>query len=79
MYFLYRYYRGASGAMVAYDVTNRETFTNIQKWLKEIEVYCNKPVPMILRKLQVCKLVTFLYKVNSCSNVFPNQWGIRRI
>lgn len=33
------YYRGAQGAIVVYDVTNRETFSKIENWLHELETY----------------------------------------
>ena len=31
------YYRGANGALIVYDITNPETFQNLNKWFKEIE------------------------------------------
>ena len=31
------YYKGAAGAMIVYDVTKRNTFENVEKWLKEIQ------------------------------------------
>ncbi|KAF5182155.1 Ras-related protein rabc2a [Thalictrum thalictroides] len=34
------YYRGAQGIMLVYDVTRRETFTNLADvWAKEVELY----------------------------------------
>eukprot|EP00731_Ephydatia_muelleri_P017740 Em0010g838a len=30
------YFRGAAGAIVVYDVTNRESFENVQSWMKNI-------------------------------------------
>ncbi len=33
------YYRGANGIIIVYDVTNRKSYTNIIKWLGEIEKY----------------------------------------
>ncbi|MBA0724771.1 hypothetical protein Golax_021433 [Gossypium laxum] len=34
------YYRGAQGVIMVYDVTRRETFTNLSEvWAKEIELY----------------------------------------
>jgi len=35
------YYRGASGIMVVYDITDPESFNNINSWLIEIEKYFN--------------------------------------
>ena len=32
----YRYYRGAIGALLMYDITNRHTFDNVEHWLKEL-------------------------------------------
>ncbi len=29
------YYRGAAGALLVYDITRRETFTQLAKWLSE--------------------------------------------
>ena len=31
------YYRGASGIMVVYDITDPDSFNNINSWLIEIE------------------------------------------
>uniref|UniRef100_A0A1D1XC56 Ras-related protein RABC2a n=1 Tax=Anthurium amnicola TaxID=1678845 RepID=A0A1D1XC56_9ARAE len=38
------YYRGAQGIILVYDVTRRETFTNLSDvWAKEIELYSTIP------------------------------------
>ncbi|GAQ90434.1 Rab family GTPase [Klebsormidium nitens] len=38
------YYRGAQGIILAYDVTRRETFTDLSDiWLKEVELYSTNP------------------------------------
>ena len=33
------YYRGVQGAILVYDVTNRESFGKIENWLNELETY----------------------------------------
>jgi len=39
------YYRGAHGVILVYDVTNRETFDNLEQWFSELQTYCsNKDV-----------------------------------
>ncbi|CAJ2641512.1 unnamed protein product [Trifolium pratense] len=38
------YYRGAQGIIMAYDVTRRDTFTNLSEvWAKEVELYSTNP------------------------------------
>jgi len=38
------YYKGAKGALVVYDTTNKETFYNVDRWISEIK---EKSVPEI--------------------------------
>ncbi|CAN1282579.1 Ras-related protein Rab11C [Linum perenne] len=36
------YYRGAVGALLVYDITKRQTFDNVQRWLRELRDHGNK-------------------------------------
>ncbi|KJH50253.1 Ras family protein [Dictyocaulus viviparus] len=36
----YRYYRGTHGVVVVYDITNGESFSNVKRWLHEIDANC---------------------------------------
>jgi len=42
------YYTGASGVLVTYDITNKESFSNVKKWLIEIDNYAKEGVQKIL-------------------------------
>uniref|UniRef100_A0A6B2LMF4 Uncharacterized protein n=1 Tax=Arcella intermedia TaxID=1963864 RepID=A0A6B2LMF4_9EUKA len=42
------FYRGANGIILVYDVTNPETFINIQKWMKDIDHYAIENLPKLL-------------------------------
>lgn len=42
------YYRGAQGIIVMYDITNEESFKNLERWVKEIETYLPGSVPKLL-------------------------------
>ena len=42
------YYRGGHGILVVYDITDRDSFTNLNSWLIEIEKSANKNVYKIL-------------------------------
>lgn len=42
------YYRGALGALLVYDITRRESFLNLNKWLRELREYGNSDMVIIL-------------------------------
>ncbi|MFX1519942.1 MAG: GTP-binding protein [Promethearchaeota archaeon] len=41
------YYRGALGALVCYDLTNRKSFLNLPKWFGDVSKHCGN-IPTIL-------------------------------
>ncbi|KAL1206821.1 Ras-related protein RABA4b [Cardamine amara subsp. amara] len=42
------YYRGAVGAMLVYDMTKRESFDHIPRWLEELRTHADKNIVIIL-------------------------------
>jgi small GTP-binding protein len=42
------YYKGAVGALLVYDITRRETFTHVTKWLEEVKNNSTKSIVIIL-------------------------------
>ena len=42
------YYRGACGALLVFDVTNRESFEHLQGWLDDARANCNTPITVML-------------------------------
>eukprot|EP00262_Sarcandra_glabra_P009491 TRINITY_DN238_c0_g2_i1.p1 TRINITY_DN238_c0_g2~~TRINITY_DN238_c0_g2_i1.p1 ORF type:complete len:228 (+),score=32.77 TRINITY_DN238_c0_g2_i1:109-792(+) len=42
------YYRGAVGAMLVYDITRRQSFDHIQRWLQELRGHADKNIVIIL-------------------------------
>uniref|UniRef100_A0A1A9W553 Ras-related protein Rab-43 n=1 Tax=Glossina brevipalpis TaxID=37001 RepID=A0A1A9W553_9MUSC len=42
------YYRSANGVIIVYDVTRRDTFANLQKWIEEVRHYTASNVMLIL-------------------------------
>lgn len=57
------YYRDAQGAILVYDVSNRNTFVKLETWLNELELYSTKSniVKMIVgNKIDVVSLFIFI-------------------
>jgi small GTP-binding protein len=42
------YYKGAVGALLVYDITRRETFDHVTKWLEEVKQNSSKTIVVIL-------------------------------
>jgi len=42
------YYRGASGALLVYDISRRETFTHVAHWLEEAKQHANSNIVIML-------------------------------
>ena len=42
------YYKGASGAIITYDVTNISTFNNIERWIQEIKDCASKDLILLM-------------------------------
>ncbi|KAJ3671020.1 hypothetical protein LUZ60_008446 [Juncus effusus] len=42
------YYRGAVGALLVYDVTRRQTFENVERWLKELRDHTDPSIIVTL-------------------------------
>ena len=42
------YYKGAVGALLVYDITRRDTFTHVTKWLEEVKMNSSKSICVIL-------------------------------
>ena len=42
------YYKGAAGAVIIYDITNKDSFKSIEKWVKELKEHADSNVIMML-------------------------------
>ena len=42
------YYKGAIGALLVYDITRKETFIHVSKWLEEVRNNSSKTITVIL-------------------------------
>ena len=42
------YYRGAAGALLVYDITRRETFNHLTRWLEEARQNANSSMVIML-------------------------------
>ena len=43
-----RYYRGAVGALLVYDISERATYVNVARWLKELRDHTDSNIVIML-------------------------------
>lgn len=43
-----RYYRGAVGALLVYDITKKQTFDNAERWLNELREHADQEIVILL-------------------------------
>lgn len=62
------YYRGASGALLVYDITRATSFENLQKWLRELKNFAVEDITCLmvgnkcdLRQYRSIKSISFFY------------------
>ncbi|KAJ2537646.1 Rab GTPase ypt31 [Coemansia sp. RSA 1878] len=50
MFFVYssRYYRGAVGALLVYDIAKHPTYENVSRWLKELRDHADSNIVIML-------------------------------
>lgn len=42
------YYRGAVGALIVYDITRKDTFASVKRWLAELNTHCDTAMATML-------------------------------
>lgn len=45
---VYRYYRGAVGALLVYDIAKHLTYENVERWLKELRDHADNNIVIML-------------------------------
>lgn len=45
---VYRYYRGAVGALLVYDIAKHLTYENVERWLKELRDHADSNIVIML-------------------------------
>ena len=50
--------------MVVYDITNRESFENVERWIEEIQSYANERIVLCVvgNKADIKGIVIYLYE-----------------
>jgi GTPase SAR1 family protein len=48
LFFLKRYYRGAVGALLVYDISKHGTYENVERWLKELRDHADSNIVISL-------------------------------
>lgn len=72
------YYRGAHGIIVVFDITDRESFSNVRQWMKEVERYAGDNVTRVLVGNK-CDLAPKREVSYDEGEALANEFGIRYV
>lgn len=67
------YYRGAQGIIIMFDVTNPESFANIEYWLKSIKEHCNINNVIVFLAANKCDDIDHRYISEDRAEEFAKQ------
>ena len=48
LFYITRYYRGAVGALLVYDIAKHITYENVERWLKELRDHADANIVIML-------------------------------
>lgn len=70
------FYRGSVGALVVYDISNKESFDNIPKWIKEIKTHAEGVIATLIigNKCDRTDRVVFTEQANEFAS--KNKYGL---
>ena len=71
------YYRGASGALLVYDITDKDSFTKIQTWHLELRKYLGDSVPIMIAGNK-CDMANFAVSKEQGEN-FAHEVGSEHV
>lgn len=54
---------GSHAAIIVYDITRKESFEALRKWIEEIDKNGPENISKIFRNLRICKFITIQVKV----------------
>ncbi|RWS19015.1 ras-related protein RABD2a-like protein, partial [Leptotrombidium deliense] len=70
------FYNGADGIIIAYDVTNIETFNSIKQWLCDIQSNGGRETPKVLLGNK-CDLINEKKVETDAAKMFADNYGIK--
>jgi len=72
------FYKGAAGALLVFDLTKEQTYTETRKWVTEIRQFAGKNIPFVLigNNVQLLKLADAAVIREEAREFARNEGGI---